>query len=196
MEIILTHNNADFDAIAALLGAHKLFPSAVPILSSRLNRNVAEFVTLYQNGLPFMAWDDLQGEQVKRIILVDTQKSPELHNLTANTPVYIIDHHPKHAQFAPHETFTGEEVGATVTLLVEQMRQQGIMLSSLEATLLALGIYEDTGSLTYNLTTPRDITAAAWLLEQGAVLDTVRRFLTKPLNEEQQALLEKLLKNA
>jgi len=196
VEIILTHNNADFDAAAALLGAYKLFPAAVPVLSSRLNRNVAEFVALYQNGLPFIAWDNLQGEKVKRIVLVDTQKTPDVRDLPTNTPIFIIDHHPKRAHFGSHETFTGEEVGATVTLLVEQMRQKGITLSSLEATLLALGIYEDTGSLTYSLTTPRDITAAAWLLEQGAVLDTVRRFLTKSLNEEQQILLEKLLKTA
>jgi tRNA nucleotidyltransferase (CCA-adding enzyme) len=39
MEIILTHENADFDAIASLLGAQKLFPEAVPVLPRRINRN-------------------------------------------------------------------------------------------------------------------------------------------------------------
>ena len=38
----------------------------------------------------------------------------------------------------------------------------------LQATLLLLGIYEDTGSLTYTRTTARDLRAAASLLEQGA----------------------------
>lgn len=194
-EIILTHNNADFDAVAALLGAHKLFPAAVPILPGRVNRNVTDFITLYQNGLPFRPWDDLVGRQVRKVILVDTQKLPDVRDLASNIPVTIIDHHPRRAAFASHETFTGEEVGCTVTLLVEQMRAHGITLTSLEATLLMLGVYEDTGSLTYSGTTPRDILTAAWLLEQGAVLDTVRRFLAKPLNHEQQALLENLLKN-
>jgi tRNA nucleotidyltransferase (CCA-adding enzyme) len=58
--------------------------------------------------------------------------------------------------------------------------------------LLLLGIYEDTGSLNYDTTTPRDAQAAAWLLEQGAQLAIVRRFLNIPLSEAQQALYERL----
>jgi tRNA nucleotidyltransferase (CCA-adding enzyme) len=49
-----------------------------------------------------------------------------------------------------------------------------------EATLLLMGIYEDTGSLTYATTRPRDVQAAAWLLEQGGDLAAVRRFATRP----------------
>ncbi|MCA9915600.1 MAG: CBS domain-containing protein, partial [Anaerolineae bacterium] len=82
------------------------------------------------------------------------------------------------------------------TLLVELIREERIPLSSLESTLLALGIYADTGMLTYGGTTPRDLQAAAWLLDHGAVLDTVQRFLTEPLNNQQQNLFEILLKNA
>jgi tRNA nucleotidyltransferase (CCA-adding enzyme) len=196
LDIILAHNNADFDAAAALLGAHKLYPHAIPFLPARLNRNVADFVALYQNGLPFRPWEDLKGEVVKNIILVDTQKLPDVRGLPEATPVFIIDHHPKRDEFAPHETFTGEIIGSTATLLVEQMRTKDIRLTSLEATLLALGVYEDTGSLSYSVTTPRDLVAASWLLEQGGVLDTVRRFLAKPLNAEQTTLLDQLLKQA
>ena len=69
------------------------------------------------------------------------------------------------------------------------------MMTLPEYTLLALGIYEDTGSMTYGTTTARDLQAVTWLVEQGAELDTVRRFLMTPLNEEQEALLEQLLIN-
>src|SRR5690606_31262908 len=86
-----------------------------------------------------------------------------------------------------------EVIGATTTLLVEQIQAQEIRLEPLEATLMALGIYEDTGALTYGGTTPRDVRAAAWLLEQHAALDTVRRFLEPPLTDEQQALFETLI---
>jgi tRNA nucleotidyltransferase (CCA-adding enzyme) len=58
-------------------------------------------------------------------------------------------------------------VGATTTLLVEQLREAGVQLSSIDATLLTLGIYEDNGSLLYGTTTPRDIAAAAWLVDKG-----------------------------
>ena len=47
MDAILTHENADFDALAALLGAKKIYPEAVAVLPRRLNRNVRDFCALY-----------------------------------------------------------------------------------------------------------------------------------------------------
>lgn len=198
MKLILTHPNADFDAVAASLAAHKLHPDATPVLPERVNRNVHHFLTLYRSGLPFLFEQEFRPRQVEQIILVDTQRLPAVAGLKKNTPVDIIDHHHPFTRddLKPHETFLSEDVGAATTILVERIQEQHIPLNPLEATLLALGIYEDTGSLSYGTTTPRDIRAAAWLLEQQAVLDTVRRFLTPPLNEEQQALFEKLMDNA
>jgi tRNA nucleotidyltransferase (CCA-adding enzyme) len=196
VEIILTHNNADFDAVASLLGAHKLYPAAVPVLPQRLNHSVAEFITLYQNGLPFVRWDDFRPRQIDRVILVDTQKTLDVRNLQPGTPTLIIDHHPPGEDLGPHVTFSGDEVGAAATLLVEQIRRAQIPLTSLEATLLTLGIYVDTGALTYGTTTPRDLLAAAWLLEQNAVLDTVRRFMSPPLNDAQRALFDVLVSSS
>ncbi len=54
MHIIMTHPNADFDAVASLLGAWYLYPEAAPILPNTLNRNVRDFVTLYESKFPFM----------------------------------------------------------------------------------------------------------------------------------------------
>ena len=49
-----------------------------------------------------------------------------------------------------------------------------------EATLLALGIYEETGFLTFTSTTEGDLHAAAYCLSRGAnlslVADFIRRF--------------------
>lgn len=197
MEIICTHNNADFDAVAAMLAAQRLYPQAVPVLPERLNRNVSEFITLYQNGLPFVRWDDLRAEvdslTISRLILVDTQRMPAIDELSDAVPVLIIDHHPLEREPAPNVTFSGEIVGAATTLLVEQIRARHIEIDSLEATLLMLGIYSDTGSLTYGTTTPRDLQAAAWLLEQRAVIDTVQRYLVPALTENQRRLFDRLL---
>jgi tRNA nucleotidyltransferase (CCA-adding enzyme) len=199
-EIILTHQNADFDAIASLLAANKLHPVAIPVLPHQLNHNVAEFITLYKNGLPFVAWTDFRAEALERIILVDTARLPDMDSLPGlktldpKTPTLIVDHHVRPSNLPSHMTFTGEEIGATTTLLVEQIREQKIELTPLEATLLALGIYVDTGAMTYGKTTPRDLRAAAWLLEQNAALDTIRRFLSSPLNDIQLRLFDYLVK--
>ncbi len=194
MHIILGHENADFDAIAAALAAYKLNPDALPVLPDRLNANVARFLALY--SLPFVLREDVQFTGISEITLVDTQRVPVFKNLPPDIPVHIVDHHLPPRDLQPREDFTGDAVGAATTLLVEQLQTQVVALSPIEATLLALGIYEDTGSLVYGETTPRDIRAAAWLVEQGAVLDNVRRFLEPPLNDEQQALLETLVTTA
>ncbi|MBZ0278549.1 MAG: CBS domain-containing protein, partial [Anaerolineae bacterium] len=196
MKIILTHDNADFDAAAALLAAHKLDPEAVPILPERLNQNVTGFMTLFQSGLPFILQHDFRPNSITHITLVDTQRPVMVKGVDLSAPLHIIDHHPLQRELTPDQTFVYEAVGATTTILVERIQEQKIRLNTLEATLLMLGIYEDTGSLLYGTTTPRDIRAASWLLEQQAVLDTVRRFLAPPLNEEQQVLYERLIATA
>jgi tRNA nucleotidyltransferase (CCA-adding enzyme) len=62
-------------------------------------------------------------------------------------------------------------------------------LSPLEATVMALGLYEETGSLAYVLTTPRDLEAAAAVLRAGADLTVVADTLRQPSEPDQTALL-------
>lgn len=196
MHIILTHVNADFDAVAGLLGAYKRFPSATPILPKRLNRNVQEFILHYNSILPFVAWDDIEWDAIPiidQVILVDTQQIPTLAGITSTTQIKIIDHHSPKDDLPVNAVFEGQVLGAVTTLLVENIQEQGSSLTSIEATLLALGIYSDTGSLTYGSTTSRDVKAAAWLLDQEADLEIVRQFLHQPLNEKQQTLYDDLL---
>jgi tRNA nucleotidyltransferase (CCA-adding enzyme) len=191
--LILTHENADFDAVAAQLAVAKLHPSAIPVLSRHVNRNVQSFLTLYGDALPFVRAGELTRRRVKQAIVVDTQTYPTVRGMHPDTPVQIIDHHPLVRELEPHQQYAGEPLGATTTLLVEQLRDAPVSLAPIEATLLMLGIYEDTGSLLYGTTTPRDLVAAAWLLDQGANLDLVRSFLTHPLTEDQQALYARLV---
>ncbi|MDQ7780990.1 MAG: hypothetical protein RDV41_14945, partial [Planctomycetota bacterium] len=64
------------------------------------------------------------------------------------------------------------------------------------ATLLALGIYEDTGNFLHASTTGADLQAASWLLQHGANLDIVSQFISQDLSARQIGLLNNLLKNA
>jgi len=193
VDVILTHENADFDAVAGLLAAAHLYPESVPVLPERINQNVARFLALYGAAFPFVRQADLKTRTIKHITLVDTQRMIQLKHVRSDVAIQIIDHHPANGDIPENHTFTYEPVGAVTTWLVEQIQKKGITLSTLEATLLMLGIYEDTGSLTYGTTTVRDLTAASWLLEQQGVLDTVRRFLSPALSAEQQNLQELLL---
>jgi tRNA nucleotidyltransferase (CCA-adding enzyme) len=198
MRVILTHENADFDAIASLLGAHKLFPQARPILPHRINRNVQAFLRLYMDELPFVDPDALpHGQHIHRVILVDTQTIASVRGMSETLDeVLIIDHHTPPESLPDHWRFQGEQLGATTTMLSEAISEQLIPLSRLEATLLLAGIYEDTGALSYTSTTSRDMRAAAWLLDQGANLEIVGEFLHHPLSPGQQAIYEVLLDHA
>jgi tRNA nucleotidyltransferase (CCA-adding enzyme) len=195
MHIITTHTNADFDAVASLLGAWHLYPDATPVLPPTLNRNVRDFITLYESELPFLHQNELDRKSIDQVTLVDTQYLYKIKNLKANVKLHIIDHHELHQPLPPEATLTLTDTGATVTLLVEQICDLAKRLSPIEATLMLLGIYEDTGSLTYISTTPRDLQAAAWLLTKGARLDIVRDYLNYAMNDEQKALYDRLSEN-
>ncbi len=195
--LIVTHNNADFDAIASLLAMHRLDPTAIPVLPARTHRNVQDFLSLYASLLRGVVLDDLdEVEALEYVYVVDTQKRPTLPGLLPSTKVYIVDHHPPTQKLPRNYEFWGEELGATTTLLTERIQREDILLSSLEASLLMLGIYEDTGSLAYETTTPRDIRAAAWLLTQGAKLEIVRNFLSHSLEDDQWILYDRLRESA
>ncbi len=196
MEVILTHENTDFDALASLLGAWKLYPDAIPVLPRRLNRNLRHFLAIYCDELPFVQADELRRRPIEQIILVDTQVLTRLKGMSSKIRVHIIDHHALTRELAPGMTYSGEEIGATTTLLVEEISRVRLSLSPIEATLLLLGIYEDTGSLSYPTTTSRDLRCAAWLLDHGASLEVVNKFLHHPLSEEQRHLYDQLLENS
>lgn len=196
MRVILTHEHADFDAVASLLAAHKLYPDAVPVLPRQMNRNVRDFTLLHREVLPFHHADELPRLRVEHAIVVDTQTFQPLRRMGPHTTGQFIDHHPKQEPLPAGWQFWGEEVGSTTTLLVEQIAERHIPVTPLEATLFLLGIYEDTGSLTYGTTTPRDARCAAWLLERGANLDVVNRFLHHPITAEQRALYQQLTEHS
>jgi tRNA nucleotidyltransferase (CCA-adding enzyme) len=196
MHLILTHEQADFDAVASALGAHMRSPSAMIVLPRRVNRNVRAYLTLYGDDLPFVDFDDLPREQVEKITLVDTQTLASLKRLSPDLEVNVIDHHPRMPDLDPKWTVTIEDVGATTTILVEHIQKTGLHLDSVAATLLLLGIYEDTGSLSYVGTGARDVRACAWLLERGASLAVAADFLNHPLSTAQRQLYDRLLDGA
>ncbi len=192
MRVILTHEQADFDAVASMLGASLLDDLAVPVLPRRRNRNVNAFITLYGTTLPFIEVADLGDEPIDLITLVDTQSLVSLKGVEAKTDVHVIDHHPHRENLPSHWTMNIDETGATTTILVEELEATNGNLTPIQATLLLLGIYEDTGSLTYSRTKPADIRAAAYLVENGADLQIAVNFLNHPLTKNQYELYDRL----
>ncbi|MBU4606152.1 MAG: CBS domain-containing protein [Proteobacteria bacterium] len=202
VEVITTHINADYDALASMLAAAKLYPEAMLVLPGSQERNLRNFFVdsvcfLYN----FVKVKQVPFERVRRLILVDTRQKERIGPLgpLADDPeveVHAFDHHPDSANDVKASYQIVEPVGSTVTVLSQLLRNQGVALSEGEATLLALGIYEDTGSFTFSSTTPADYGAAAWLLSQGANLSVVSNLITRELTAEEVGLLNDLISAA
>src|SRR3972149_6269713 len=111
--LILTHEQADFDAVASLWAAHRLNPTSTPVLPRRVNRNVCAFPTLYGGDFAFVETEDLPRKKVERAIVVDAQAAASVKGMSAKTEIAVVDHHPVDSP----ETSTG----STTTLLVERL---------------------------------------------------------------------------
>ncbi len=193
MEIIASHVGTDFDALASMVACSRLHPQSTMVLPGTVRYNVRQFISLHKDSFSFHQANQLKHDRVSTLYIVDADSCRRLGELgylceEAEKIVYY-DHHPG--------TLEGEgireKLGATVTILVELIREQGVEISSLDATLFLLGIYEDTNCLTNSGTTPRDLHAAAWLLEKGALLTEVNKYVKLSYSPEQRQLLEQLL---
>ena len=95
MHLILTHEQADFDALASQLGARILHPEAYALLPRQINRNGRQFLNRFGHELGFSTIKDLPNQTIAKVTLVDTQSLVTLKGLTNLTKVQVLDHHPR-----------------------------------------------------------------------------------------------------
>jgi tRNA nucleotidyltransferase (CCA-adding enzyme) len=199
VDVIVTHTNTDFDAFAAMLAARRLYPGAVVALSGSLNRNVREFYRLHADELDVVETGRLDLGAIRRLIVVETVHPERLGELERvardpNVEVVVFDHHPGEApEWVKPENLVLSDDAALATTMVGILAEREIDVTPLEATVLALGIHEDTGSLGYPGVGVRDGEALAWCLRHGARQDMVAQYLRSPLAEEERALLDALV---
>jgi tRNA nucleotidyltransferase (CCA-adding enzyme) len=202
MEVITTHINADFDALACMLAAKKLYPKAILVFPGSQEGSLRDFFvrsTIYVFEPERMKNVDL--DRITHLILVDTRQRSRIGKFAQilNRPgvdIHIYDHHPPSSDDIKGSVEVVREVGAAITLLLEILRERGIEITPDEATVMMLGIYEDTGSLTFSSTTEDDFYAAAYLLSKGASLNMISDMVTKELTAEQVFLLNDLIQSA
>lgn len=198
MQVIFSHNYLDFDALASLYAAKKLFPQAWAVPSRSMERKVYEFYSLYKD---FLKFQEKPPGKVEKIILVDNhwlnrleRDFQKLLEQEEKPYIEIYDHH-KSGDIKGDKEYI-EDVGATTTLLVELIIKNNIPIDPIEATIFALGIYQDTGGFTFSTTTSRDLRICAYLLERGANLNIINYYNRERLTDEQRNLLNDLIQNA
>ncbi len=201
LTVITCHVNADFDAMASMLAAQKLYPGSLVVFPGSQEKTLRNFfvssmVYLYN----MIDIRDLDFAAVKRLVLVDTRQHGRIGKLAAlldnpGIEVHVYDHHPAKPDDIVSQAGEQRLVGATVTILTDILRRRHIAISADEATVMCLGIYEDTGSFTFGSTTVEDFHAAAYLLEQGASLNTVAQLIAREISPEQVGLLNSMIQS-
>ena len=202
MEVITTHINADFDAMGSMIAARKLYPGALLVFPGSQERTLREYFiksTVYIYG--FKRLRDIDIEKVTRLILVDTRQSSRIGKFVdilqkPGLEVHVYDHHPDAEDDVKADLSIVKPFGSTVTLFTRMFQERGIEITAEEATMMSLGVFEDTGSFTFSNTTPEDFEAAAFLLRSGADLNVVSDMVTRELTAEQVSLLNELILSA
>jgi tRNA nucleotidyltransferase (CCA-adding enzyme) len=201
LTVITTHANADYDAMASMLAAQKLYPGAVVVFPGSQERGLRNF---FVNSVAYLFnmvdIKDIDFDQVDRLVLVDTRQPDRIGPFKEivnreGIDIHVYDHHPPAANDIGGSVELTQRTGANVTILVELIKKRKVPLTEDEATVLCMGIYEDTGSFTFASTTEKDFQAAAFLLAKGANLNVIADLMTREISPEQIALLNDMIQS-
>ncbi|MGD1906167.1 MAG: CBS domain-containing protein [Leptolyngbyaceae cyanobacterium] len=197
MDLVLCHTTADFDTLGAAVGITCLQPGTRIVLAGGCHPTVYRFLALYRDQYSLIERRAVVVEQVKSLTVVDTQHQDRLGPVAPwldqvgdrGGEIRLYDHHASLGNIAATYRQV-ESVGAATTLIVEQLQQHNRIPTRAEATVMALGIHGDTGSLTFERTTPRDAHALTWLMAQGVNQPAIAEFVEPVLSLPLQDLLE------
>jgi tRNA nucleotidyltransferase (CCA-adding enzyme) len=143
---------------------------------------------------------NIKYDDVDTLILVDTRQKSRIGGLAKvvgndNIKIHIYDHHPPSNDDIKGDIEFIRSTGATATIIIHMLREKGTPISPEEATIMMLGLYEETGSFQYPSTTTEDFDAASFLLSKGANVNLVSDMLVKELTPDQVFMLNDLISN-
>jgi tRNA nucleotidyltransferase (CCA-adding enzyme) len=203
LKIAITHHNPDFDAISSSYAAYRLYDCDFVYLCHNVDSVILDclddlglrdsFKVVMESEI-----DDI-NENIELLVITDCKFKSRLGYLEKlikkAQKVYIYDHHTGNECDIDNDKLILKEVGASTSIIVNEISQNNLVLQQNELTLLMLGIYEDTGFLTFNSTTPMDIMALHYLLSNGGELSKVRQYIKRDLSKEQLIILNELIIN-
>ncbi len=200
MQIVTTHTGTDFDALASMVACTFLYPESVGVLPSRVNPEVKRFMSVHAHILRIRPRKDFDLDGVTSLIVVDANNWQRLDRMDVlskkdDLDVVCWDHHMEGVTIQSGETHR-EEVGAAVTLLLEEMQRRDTPFSPIHATLFLLGIYSDTGCLRYPSVTARDAAMVSFLIENGADLNMVSAYLDDSVDDAHAEVFRKMLEES
>jgi len=197
MKIITTHKGSDFDALASLVAATVVYPDAKPVLPGSVNANLKAFLSIHKDLFDLYSPKEIDLDMVDTLIVVDTHSWTRLDQRLSplaqkkDLDIIVWDHHIK-GDMEAGETHV-RETGATVTMLIQEMEKQRKLVTPIQATLFLMGLYEDTGNLSFPSTLAEDAYAAGFLLVRKADLNILSTFLKPAYGKKQKDILFEMI---
>ena len=98
MEIITSHINADFDSLASMIAAKKLYQNAEIVFPGSQERKVRDFIEVFE-PVVIRRIKDIIPADITKLIIVDTKRPARIGPLAEllrnkTMKVHIYDHHP------------------------------------------------------------------------------------------------------
>lgn len=199
MLIATTHKNTDFDGLASVIAATLLYPGCVGVVPKMVNKNVEQFLSTHKTAFRLILPNEVAYEKVSKLVVVDTDQWNRLDRMDKlrsrdNLEIDLWDHHMTGSGDIKATWSRKKRTGSTVTLFSREMERRGMELTPLDSTVMLIGLYEDTGHLTFPLTSGEDARAAAFLLDNKADLNVAGFFLNPPYEENQKEILFEMMK--
>ncbi len=204
MQVVFLEKGSDLDALSAAYGLTLLYPQVKILLPDQLSETAKITLNRFKDRFNGRIVKKGYIKKLEKIFLVDNHHIKtvlkELGDfINEDTQIEIYDHH----QILEEEEILKdkkivmflEETGAATTIVVNKIKEKKIHIDKVDATILALGIYEDTGKFTYSITAGKDLEAAAYLVNSGAELNVIREILEKRITDKQIHILEQLTDN-
>lgn len=198
MEVITTHTTADFDTLASMIAAKKLYPDAVTVFPGGVEKQVREFLDKF----PITDFNQVKPgsidlDKVDRLILVDTKQRGRIGRFAEildreGLDIHIYDHHPFSDDDIRGSVEVAHPYGSTATIMINILKDRSLSITAEEATVMMLGIYEDTGFLSFVSTTVEDYEAAAFLLSKGADLKLVSGIINREISTYELSILNEM----
>ncbi|HAA47758.1 MAG TPA: hypothetical protein DCE03_04635, partial [Synergistaceae bacterium] len=172
-----------------------------PLYNFAAGRNVRDFLKRQTGRWEILTPRQVNMDEITTLVVVDARSPSRIADFAAilgrpRLSVHVYDHHPAVQEDISADFVVIEPVGATTTILVERLIEKGIYFDPQEATLFAMGVYEDTGGLTFGSTTERDIQVFSRLRALGADMTAIPAYIEMSLDPAERRIQDKLVENA
>eukprot|EP01125_Pyxidicula_operculata_P009830 TRINITY_DN3234_c0_g1_i2.p1 TRINITY_DN3234_c0_g1~~TRINITY_DN3234_c0_g1_i2.p1 ORF type:complete len:759 (-),score=88.28 TRINITY_DN3234_c0_g1_i2:485-2761(-) len=209
--VITSHVGADADSIGSMVAAKKMYPNSYLLWPGTLNEVLEKVIAHYSIHV-LRSLDELDITQVSLLVIVDARSLTRVKHVEllieryslGFLDIHVYDHHPSSLSDVPcrNENFFINECGAASSFLVQILKTRNIDLTENEATIIGLGIYEDTGNFLHSSTTVVDFESAAYLKTKGMDLSVICKYLydskeigSSRLTEEESNIYNQLVES-